>query len=896
MMTKRHILLIALFLSATLQVLAQLQGTVVDAQDGAPVPYATVQYRGNRIATRCDGQGRFRIERHNGWRLTFSSVGYREQVLNVGPQTAAQMTIRLSTDNHTLSEVTIKSKKKTRYRRKDNPAVELMRKVIANKKKADLKRHDYYSYQNYQKIMLGLNDLSPELLEKGIFKKYPWLREQVDTSQYTDKMVLPLTVDEMVTQHLYRRDPKTERVVVKGTKSSGVNDLFQTGEILTNVMREVFADVDIYDDYIPLMRHKFSSPIGRDAIQFYRYYITDTVYVGPDRCIHLDFVPNNQQDFGFRGQIYILDDTTYQVKRCELHIPRSSDVNWVESMQCMQEFARQPDGEWLLTIDDMVAELMVTDFITKAVVTRTTRLTDFSFDPLPAKQLKGHKPVVVEQGADHRDDAFWDSHRQVEFTKSERGMGNFLSNIEKLKGYRYAIFVLKALFENYLETGSREQPSKFDVGPINTMISQNFYDGMRLRLSGQTTANLHPHLFAKGYYAYGTKTRENYYNAELTYSFDRKQYLPQEFPVNKLSFSSKRDVALPSDKFAVTDKDNVFSSFKVDEIDKMLMYNTQRLSYEYETPTHWRFSADLKTEKIASIGNIRFAPLLAPKAPPSAPEGATIVRIDDYLEMISSNTQTIEAPSGAVGGALPSIRYTESTFGLRYAPDEKFVNTKQRRRAMNKDAWYISLQHTIGYNHFLGGQYNYNYTELEWYRRTWLPMSWGRIDTRLKICQQWNQVPWPLLPMPQANLSYVVSPSLFNMVNNMEFMNDRFASLMLTWEMGGKLLNRIPLLRHLKLREILELKCLWGTLSDKNNPMLERNTFAGISNPRPSTKLMAFPEGCYVMDGRKPYWEYAIGVQNILSLIQIEYVHRINYLNLPTAQKHGIRFVINPTF
>ena len=848
MMTKRHILLIALFLSATLQVLAQLQGTVVDAQDGAPVPYATVQYKGNRIATRCDGQGRFRIERHNGWRLTFSSVGYREQVLNVGPQTAAQMTIRLSADNHTLSEVTIKSKKKTRYRRKDNPAVELMRKVIANKKKADLKRHDYYSYQNYQKIMLGLNDLSPELLEKGIFKKYPWLREQVDTSQYTDKMVLPLTVDEMVTQHLYRRDPKTERVVVKGTKSSGVNDLFQTGEILTNVMREVFADVDIYDDYIPLMRHKFSSPIGRDAIQFYRYYITDTVYVGPDRCIHLDFVPNNQQDFGFRGQIYILNDSSYQVKRCELHIPRSSDVNWVESMQCMQEFARQPDGEWLLTIDDMVAELMVTDFITKAVVTRTTRLTDFSFDPLPAKQLKGHKPVVVEQGADHRNDAFWDSHRQVEFTKSERGMGNFLSNIEKLKGYRYAIFVLKALFENYLETGSREQPSKFDVGPINTMISQNFYDGMRLRLSGQTTANLHPHLFAKGYYAYGTKTHENYYNAELTYSFDRKQYLPQEFPVNKLTFSSKRDVALPSDKFAVTDKDNVFSSFKVDEIDKMLMYNTQRLSYEYETPTHWRFSADLKTERISPRGNLAFVPL------------------SEANSSLSTLPSSAEANSSlfTLHSSLNSIRYTESTFGL---------------------------QHTIGYNHFLGGQYNYNYTELEWYRRTWLPMSWGRIDTRLKICQQWNQVPWPLLPMPQANLSYVISPSLFNMVNNMEFMNDRFASLMLTWEMGGKLFNRIPLLRHLKLREILELKCLWGTLSDKNNP-----TLAGISNPRPSTKLMAFPEGCYVMDGRKPYWEYAIGVQNILSLIQIEYVHRINYLNLPTAQKHGIRFVINPTF
>ena len=844
--------LLVLLMMMPLMMMAQISGVVLDASDGGPIPYATIQYKGNRISTIADGQGRFRIDRHNGWRLTISSVGYREQVINVSPQTQSQMTIRLATDNRQLGEVMVKSKKKSRYRRKDNPAVELMRKVIANKKKADLKRHDYYRYQNYQKIGLGLNDLKPETLEKGIFKRYPWLREQVDTSQYTDKMVLPLTVDEMVTEQIYRKEPKAERTIVKGTKSSGVNDLFQTGEVLTTVMREVFADVDIYEDYILLMRHKFSSPIGRDAIQFYRYYITDTVYVGQDRCIHLDFLPNNQQDFGFRGQIYILADTTYQVKRCELYIPRSSDVNWVESMQCMQEFSKQENGEWLLTIDDMIVELMLTDWIQKGVVTRTTRKTDFSFDPLPDERFKKKNPMQFEAGSDNRSDDFWAQHRQVEFTKSEAGMGGFLDHLEKLKGFKYAIFVLKALFENYLETGSREKPSKFDVGPINTFISQNFHDGLRLRVGGQTTANLNPHLFAKGYYAYGTKTHENYYNAELTYSLTPKQYLPQEFPVNNIIVSAKRDVALPSDKYSVYDKDNIFSSFKVHDIDKMLMYKSQRLAYEFETSTHWRFTADLKTERIKPIGNLVFQPLVVGAAP------------------------------------LDQMRYTESTFGIRFAPDEKFVNTKQRRRPMNKDAWYIQLQHTLGYNGVLGGDYNYNYTEFEWFRRTWLPMSWGKFDTRLRLGIQWNQVPWPLLPMPQANLSYVISPQLFNMINNMEFLNDRFASVQFTWEMGGKILNRIPLLRKMKLREILEFKGLWGTLSKKNNPFLLEN--AG------SSKLMVFPENCFTMDGKVPYWEYAVGVQNILSLIQIQYVHRINYMNLPTATRHGIRFVITPTF
>lgn len=828
---------------------AQINGEVIDAEDGGPIPYASVVYKGNNVATKANGNGQFSISRHNGWRLTFSSVGYQSQVINVGPSTPGKLIIRLKTDNQKLQEVTVKSKKKSRYRRKDNPAVELMRKVIAAKKKASIKHHDYYRYNNYQKITLGLNDINPEMLGKGVFKKYPWLADQVEVSQYNDKLVLPLTVDETLTEHYYRKSPQKEKAVIIGQKSSGINDLFQTGNILTTVMRDVFSDVDIYDDYILLLRHKFSSPIGRDAIQFYRYYITDTVYVGQDRCIMVDFLPNNQQDFGFRGQIYILDDSTYQVKRCQLNIPRASDVNWVEGMQCMQEFTRQSNGEWLLTVDDMIVELFVTDFITKVLVTRTTRMSDFSFEPLSKKQMKGGEQEVA-RGASNRNDAFWEKHRQVEFTKSERQMGSFLDHIEKLKGYKIAIFIAKAFVENYLETASREKPSKFDVGPINTMVSQNFYDGLRFRLSGQTTANLNPHLFWKGYYAYGTRHNEHYYNTEFTYSFKEREYLPQEFPARNITFSSKRDVALPSDKYVKTDKDNVFTSFKVHDVDKMFLYNTQQLSFDYETSHHFRVTTTLKTEDMKPIGDISFVPLTAPQQ------------------------------------SIFSIRTTEATLGLRWAPDEKFINTKQRRRTINSDAWVISLQHTVGLNRFLGGQYKYNYTQFDYTKRTWLPMSWGRIDLKFRAAAQWNQVPYPLLVIPQANLSYILDYGAFSTMNNMEFLTDRYASLMLNWEMGGKILNRIPLLKKLKWREVMEFKSMWGHLTDRNNPALQPN----------NSVLMYFPAGSYTIDSKRPFMEYAVGVQNIFNLLQIEYVRRLNYLDLPTSYKHGIRLVFNPTF
>ena len=836
-------------------VTAQISGVVIDANDGGPIPYASVTYKGNNVGVSCDGSGRFSISRHTGWRLTFSSVGYQSQVINVVQSTPTNLTIRLKQESKKLDEVTIESKRKTRYSRRDNPAVELMRKVIAAKRGNDIHQHDYFRYHHYQKISVSLNRLTPQDLKSGIFRRFPWLVGHVEESQYNGKMVLPLTINETFSECLYRKSPKREIRHILGKQSTGLNDLFQTGNIVTQVIQNVFTDVNIYNDEILLMRHKFTSPIGRDAILFYRFYITDTLYIGQDRCIQVDFVANNQQDFGFRGQLFVLDDSSYQVKRCELSIPKSGDVNWIENMQCMQEFTQQPNGEWLLTVDDMIAELKVAEFMAKALVTRTTRYRDFDFSPIADKVFRGRADEETAPKAAYRDSSFWAAHREVEFSNSEQAMPSMLKRIEKERGYKWVIVVLRALFENYLETTPHSKPNMVDIGPLNTTISQNFYDGLRLRASAQTTANLNPHWFLKGYYAYGTRHREHYYNAELTYSFLSPEYLPQEFPQRHITLAAQRDVALPSDKFVTTDKDNVFTSFKIHEIDKMFMYNSQKLSFNYETQRHLRFSLTMKTEKIEPVGNIAFLPL-------SASDGLT--------------------------PPLNHIRYTEVTAGLRLAPKERFFNTKQRRRTITHDAWYVSLQHTTGLKNVLGGQYNYNFTELSCYRRNWLPMSWGHIDLHFKAGIQWNKVPYPLLIMPQANLSYIQDPATFNMINNMEFLNDRYVSLMLCWELDGKLFNRIPLLRKLKLREIVEVKGLWGCLSEKNNPYAPQN--AG------SKLLMHFPEGCYIMDPKKPYLEYAIGIQNIFNLLQIEYVRRVNYHELPMAPKHGIRFLIVPTF
>lgn len=832
-----------------------ITGVVVEEATGDTIPFPSVQYKKERIATSGNAYGHFSVKRLNGEKLTFSAVGYQELTILIGPNTPSEMRITLKTDTKQLKGVTVKSKR-SKYSRKNNPAVELMKRVIAAKKRTDLANHDYYQFNKYQKITLAINDIKPSELENEKLKNKKWLLNQIETCPYNNKLILPLSVDETVTRNLYRKNPKTEKSIIMGQNSSGVNDLIETGDILNNVLKDVFTDVDLYDDQIRLLQYPFTSPIGKDAIAFYRYYIVDTVYVDRDKCFHLQFLPNNQQDFGFRGELWILADSTLHVKRCNLMLPKKSDVNFVDNLQIIQEYTRLPEGEWTLTTDDMFVEMSIAKFLSKAIVIRTTRMSDYAFDELPDKLFKGKTKVLHEANARMRDETFWDKYRSVELTKSESSMDAFINNLSQQKAFKYIIFGVKAFIENFVETGSQNHPSKVDIGPINTLISSNFIDGVRTRISAQTTANLNPHWFLSGYYARGWDSRKDYYKGELTYSFNKKEYLPREFPKRTLTFTSTYDVCSPSDKFMHTDKDNVFTALKWTKVDKMMFYNRQQLSFEREEEWGFRTTISLKTEENEACGNLLFKP----------------------LSMVG-NEDAMNGPG--------KFRTTEARIEFRYAPGETFINTKQRRLPVNLDAPVFSLSHTTGIKGVLGGDYNYNFTEASIYKRLWLN-SWGKIDILAKGGIQWNKVPYPLLIMPAANLSYIVNDETFNLINNMEFLNDRYASLDVSWDLNGKLFNRIPLLKKLKWREWLGIKCLWGTLTDKNNPTLAAN--AGDHT------LMEFPEGSYIMDSKHPYIELIAGIHNIFKIIHIQYVHRLNYNHLPTATKNGVRLMVRLTF
>ena len=839
----------ALLLAFAVNALGQkITGVILDASTGDSLSLAGVSYKERKTSTIADLDGLFSIARINGATLTFSCMGYKDEKVNVTKATPSRLTIKLKPDTKSLQEVVIKAERK-RYVRKDNPAVELMKRVIEAKKSTKLENtHDFFQYTKYQKLSMALNDYKVKEIDSTDIAagKVKWT-QQAELSPYNNKMVVPVSLDETVTKHVFRKDPRAEKDIIQGEQSSGLNQLVATGDIVNTTLKEVFQDVDIYDNYVKLLKFPFLSPIGSGATAFYRYYIVDTVLVERDSCYHLQFTPNNPQDIGFNGDIYILKDSTLHVKKCHLFIPPKSDVNFVSSLHIDQIYSKLPNDEWVLTTDDMWAEMTLLS--KKFLVVRNTRLSDYDFAPLQKSLFRNKAKVIHMADSRNQDEEFWNQYRAVQLSEKEGGLNSFMEKMAKSKAMRIPLFIVKALFENYIETSKAGKPSKFDIGPVTSMFSHNYSDGFRARIGGKTTGAFNKHFFLEGYYTHGFKSHNSYYGVVVDYCFNKKKYSPYEFPMRKIRFESSYEVTSAADRFLQNSKDNLFVSLKTEKVNMQYKTNMQRLSFTWETDYGLNFNTAFKLESNEVAGDLHF------------------IHVTD-------------------GREDKTLRTTQWSAEVHFCPGQTYIMTKQDRWPLNKDRPDFVIRHTVGIKGLFGGQFNTNQTDISVFKRQWLG-SWGRMDFRVRASAQWNKVPFQFLLTPPMCLSYVEQEGTLNMLHNMELFMDRRVSWSVEWNLNGKIFNRIPLLKKLKLREYIGFKGCWGMLTDKNNPA--KNTTDDL--------LYAFPDNrSYAIDSHVPYMEFSCGIRNILKLFGVDYVRRLNYLDIPGAKKNGVRFNLTLSF
>ena len=827
-----------------------IKGVVTDSITGERLPYVSLIFKGTTIGTATDGDGNFSFSALTDVKnLEVSYLGYDTKEVKVIPGKTNNLKIKLAPNGITLNEVVVKPKKE-KYSKKENPAVKFVKQVIASRESNDPRNHDYFQYDQYEKMVFAMNDYHPKPKKNGKPGKFDFLIDFVDTLD-VGTTILPVSEKEKVESVYYRKEPKSEKRIVKGNKSSGVDEIFSRDGI-QQFLNEVFREVDIFKNDIPLFLQRFVSPLSTIGPNYYKYYLLDTLNVNGQKCVDLGFVPFNSETFGFTGHLFVTLDSTFFVQKAILNVPKDINLNFVSGMTIEQTFERTPDSTRVITKDDINVNFKLSEKLKGMYARRLNIYSNHSFDEPDAERalvFKESAPVITLKDAYQQSEDFWTSNRPEEaIKKNPNSVEKLMAKFRSVPIFYITEKVVSVLVSGYIPTNKDPLKSKFEFGPMNTAISGNAIEGARFRVGGTTTTAFSRNLFFDGYMAYGTKDEKLKYDALVEYSFnDRKEYR-KEFPLNSIRLEYMYDINQLGQQYMYASKDNMFLAWKRQKDTRATYLRQAELTYYHEHYNGLAYGAVIRNRR----------------------EYATEYAVFDRI-----------GPDGAIS-PVKSYDMTELELKFRYAKDEKFYQTRNLRYPITFDALIFNFSHVMAKKDLLGSSYDYHRTDIGIQKRFWFS-AFGYVDLITKAGKVWNKVPYPLLILPNANLSYTIQPESYTNMNAMEFISDEYASWDLTYYMNGNLLNRLPLVKKLKWREVFCFRGLWGHLTDKNNPM---NGGEG---------LYLFPNGSYTL-GKAPYMEASIGIENIFKFLRLDYVWRLNYRDHPGIQTKGVRFMMRMSF
>lgn len=834
------------------QTVTSASGIVKDSITGEPLSYVSVIFKNTTIGAMTDDLGEFTLQNSQGVReIVVSSLGYQDKSISLKAGNNTGLEVLLAPISFEINEVVVRPGRE-RYRRRDNPAVELIKKVIEHKDENRIESKDEYQVEMYEKLSLSLDDFSPDLEKNNFTRKFNFIKNYLDTSEFNGKPILTLSVRESIVEKYYRKRPRSEKQITIAKRQQGVDKTLDEGGISAN-LNEIFQGINIFDNNIKILLNRFVSPLSSTlATAYYKYYIMDTVDVAGDKCVDLAFVPVNSESYGFTGRLYVMLDGSYALKKFTLNTPANINLNFVDKLRIDQQFKQMPDSTWVLDTENTYINFYIIEGTQQLYAHHLRNYDKYKFEVAQRDSIFGLLGGVhIAENATMQTDTFWVQNRHIPLREKESALDDLLAQMRKVPIFNVIIKTAEILISGYIPTGKDRQSSKFDFGPMNTTFSSNELEGFRMRVGGMTTANLNPYWFASGYVAFGVKDRKWKYNVKLTHSFNKKEYHEGETPRNNLSLIQEYDVYTPGQDFLFTSKDNMFVAIKAGTpVTHMQYIRKTMLQYEKEWLNGLSILGWVRNENNEAAGSLSY----------------------DLINDDNSVTHIKDFTSTEIGAQL------------RFAPGERAYNGRAGRESpfnLSQDAPIFKVSHQVGIKGFLGGDYTYNHTEVSAEKRIWLS-SFGHIDAKVKAGKVWDKVPFPMLIFPNTNQSLTIQPEAFNMMNAMEFITDQYVSWYLTYYLKGWILNRIPFVKWLKLREVVSFSGVYGGLTDKNNP-------------EKTTGLFRFPDGSMVM-GNTPYMEFSVGLENILKILRVDYYRRVTYLDNPDIKKGGFRIALRFSF
>ena len=824
-----------------------VSGTVTDKTTGEALAFVQIAVPGTRSGTVSDINGRFDLSiTASDTVLQFRMVGYRPQTVLLKGHTSRRLKVSMEPEVTTLQAVNVTAKrgKRERYRRRNNPAVELVRHVIDHKGDNNILSSEKFSRKVFEKLNMCLDQFHPDFEKHLFWKHFPFVEKYIDQAEFDHAEILHFSIHERMSSQDYVFG--SMRTLVTANRADGV-DVNLSQEGLNDDLDELFPAVDIFSNEIALMSVRFVSPLSSLlATTFYQYYITDTVEVEGQRCIELSFVPASKGNFGFVGTMYIVDDSSYAVKRYAMRVPEAVDLNYVRDLNVQQNFEHDSLGHYRPTRMDIYGRFYVGKRLRQVYAHQMRLYYDYSFDtltPLPDSlytPLADHATLPLAHKVPRK---VWNAQRPIELSLAETFLDSMRFELNRIPSIRYTIKTIEALFTGYIPTHPTRDSSRFDFGPIYNFVSHNGIEGLRLRVGGMSTARLNNRNFFDGYVAYGVDDKQFKFNLNLIHTFKPKRRFPMEYPLGYISLHAGYDIESPGLSFDQFDRDNV------------MMWTDQEVPAQYVADLQLR----LRRQWPRLIGVDTWI-------------GAQHIRPTGLLNYYRIT------PTG--NERFNSIVYAQWATSINFSPNTLARSGRSGESSLLNlagNASSFTLSHEMG---LLDGFY-YNRSTFNIFNRFWFA-AFGYFDLRMSGGMVWNPVPMPKLFTPNGNASYIMSEYSFNTMRPMEFMMDRYVSLFATYHLKGLILNHIPLIKHLKLREVVGFNILYGAMSEMNRPTSQH------------VGLYLLPTNADFLT-KEPYMEYSIGIENILKLIRIDYVRRLSYLEgaaSPYAIKVSLQFMM----
>jgi hypothetical protein len=823
------------------EVVTRVSGRVTDFNSGQPLAGISISFTGSTHATTTDIQGNYSLSAPGSYRqVSFSYMGYSTVVNTINPGQDNVLSVQLKKTEHQLNEVMISAKGK-RYRNKGNPAVELIQQIINHKSQNRMTSADYLQYDQYERTALSFFDISSQLLNSRFFSKYKFLLDSNSTIDGVKKTSMPVFFSEKISQYYYRKDPSKSIQVLKAQKDINMFKFIDTAGVNVYLNRLYGNNIDIYSNNIFIINRQFLSPIADHAPDFYKFFIRDTIKTATGKLIEVGFTPRNKGDLLFEGTLLVTMDGRYAVESCELEVNKQINVNFMRSLKVRQDFKQYPDGHYFLIKSNAKADFgILKDKGMGVYGERTVVFSNYKLNtPLAADFYRG-KSLQTAVDPKQSDTAYWAHSRTDTLTKQQTEVYAKIGRLEKMSSFKRLTWLAATFTGGYANLGPVQ------LGQIGSLYSFNSQEGSRFQVGGRTTPEFNKTIYLEGYTAYGTRDKVAKYN--LTTYFSLNKTAPYRFPNDYFKLSYLYDVDLPGQSFTINNSQAALTSFHTGKTDYWLYNKIFTFAYVKDFENHLSYHLAFKNWNQQAAGTLLF----------QSNDNNSIVK--------SLNTSEIE-------------------LGVRYAPHEQILQGTEYRRTIHSKYPILNLQINHGIKGMFDSPYSYTNIGLNIYKRFYLSQL-GYTDVTLLGNLIAGKVPFPLLNISPANQSIAYDPSAYNQMNYLEFVSDHYAGINMTQSFNGFFLNKIPLIEHLKWREYLSLKVLYGGLRNENNPLYSKNLYylpAASGNAN----------GTYSL-GDTPYVEAGAGVGNIFKFLRVDMIRRFNYLDHQGVSQYGVKLSFSP--